>query len=76
MARFYFDICIPSQTFIDSDGLDFDDFHDAVMEAHTAADNLRRHAEENGVDVSSHSFLVRNGTADRIASVSFSGTVH
>jgi len=76
MARFFIDICIPGKTFVDSDGLDFRDFHEAIMEAHTAADNLRREALQNGVDVSNHSFVVRDAEAEHLASVSFSGTVH
>ena len=31
---------------------------------------------QNGVDVSNHSFVVRDAEAEHLASVSFSGTIH
>lgn len=76
MARFFIDICMPDKIFVDSDGLDFSDFHEAIMEAHAAADNLRREAAQKGLDVSDHSFVVRDAEAEHLTSVSFSGTIH
>jgi len=76
MARFYIDICLPTETFVDEEGLDFEDFHEAIMEAHAAANNLRRKAAQNGLDVSGHVFTVRDAGAHAVAAISFAGTVH
>ena len=75
MARFFVDLYHDGEHESDTWGIEYDSLEEAVMEALTAALNLRCQAAEIGVDISEHVFTVRDG-AHTVVPVPFSGTLH
>ena len=71
MPRFYLDVLDGDQVSTDLDGIDFADLDTAVAQAVQGAQDLVAEGITLNVDVSGHTFLIRDEQGETVATVPF-----